>query len=201
VPGCYDDIEAADLAVLVGSNTAWCHPVLYQRLVAARNTRGTKVVVIDPRRTSTCDIADIHLAIRPGSDVAVFAGLLVHLIAGGACDEIWTRQRTSGFAEAAEMARKTAPSIADVADIADVPADDLARFYDWFAATERTVTFYSQGTNQSSAGTDKVNAIINCHLATGRLGRPGMGPFSLTGQPNAMGGREVAASPISSPRI
>jgi assimilatory nitrate reductase catalytic subunit len=191
VPGCYDDIEATDLAVLVGSNTAWCHPVLYQRLVAARGIRGTKVVVIDPRRTPTCDSADIHLAIRPGSDVAVFAGLLVHLMAGGACDEAWTRQYASGFAEAAEVARKSAPSVVDVAKIADVPANDLARFYDWFAATERTVTFYSQGTNQSSSGTDKVNAIINCHLATGRLGRPGMGPFSLTGQPNAMGGREV----------
>ncbi len=191
VPGCYDDIEAADLAVLVGSNTAWCHPVLYQRLVAARESHGTKVVVIDPRRTPTCDTADLHLAIRPGTDVAVFAGLLVHLIAGGACNEAWTREYASDFAATAETARKSAPSIVDVAELADVPADDLARFYDMFAATERTVTFYSQGTNQSSAGTDKVNAIINCHLATGRIGRPGMGPFSLTGQPNAMGGREV----------
>jgi assimilatory nitrate reductase catalytic subunit len=191
VPGCYDDIEAADLAVLVGSNTAWCHPVLYQRLAAAREKRGTKVVVIDPRRTATCDIADIHLPIRAGSDVAVFAGLLVHLIAVGACNGTWTRERTSGFAEAAEAARKSAPSIADVAEIADVSAEDLARFYDWFATTERTLTFYSQGTNQSSSGTDKVNAIVNCHLATGRIGRAGMGPFSLTGQPNAMGGREV----------
>jgi assimilatory nitrate reductase catalytic subunit len=191
VPGCYDDIEAADLVVLVGSNTAWCHPVLYQRLVAARVTRGTKVVSIDPRHTPTCDIADIHLAIRPGTDVAVYAGLLVQLIADGVCDPAWTRQRASGFADAAEAARKSAPSLADVAEIADVPAADLARFYDWFAGTERTVTFYSQGTNQSSSGTDKVNAIINCHLATGRIGRPGMGPFSLTGQPNAMGGREV----------
>src|SRR6202043_3327055 len=112
-------------------------PVLYQRLAAAQEQRGTKVVVIDPRRTPTCDIADIHLAIRPGSDVAVFAGLLVHLIAGGACDEAWTRERASGFAAAAEVARKSAPSIADVAEIANVAADDLARFYDWFAATER----------------------------------------------------------------
>jgi assimilatory nitrate reductase catalytic subunit len=191
VPGCYEDIEAADLVVLVGSNTAWCHPVLYQRLVAARERRGTRIVVIDPRHTPTCDIADVHLAIRPGSDVAVFNGLLVHLIANGASDEIWTRAYTAGFAEAAEVARREAASIADVAEIADVPADDLARFYDCFAATERSVTFYSQGTNQSSAGTDKVNAIVNCHLATGRIGRPGMGPFSLTGQPNAMGGREV----------
>ncbi len=191
VPGCYEDIEAADLVVLVGSNTAWCHPVLYQRLAAAREKRGTKIVAIDPRRTATCDIADIHLAIRSGSDVAVFGGLLVHLVANGGCDQAWTRERTTGFAEAVEAARKYSPSIADVARIADVPASDLTRFYDWFAATGRSVTLYSQGTNQSSSGTDKVNAIINCHLATGRIGRPGMGPFSLTGQPNAMGGREV----------
>ena len=190
VPGCYDDIEEADLVVLVGSNTAWCHPVLYQRL-AAKETRRTKVVSIDPRRTSTCDIADLHLAIRPGSDVAVFAGLLAHLADNGPCDAAWTREFATGFDAAIETARSVAPSLADAAQIADVPAADLARFYQWFAATERTLTLYSQGTNQSSAGTDKVNAIINCHLATGRLGRPGMGPFSLTGQPNAMGGREV----------
>jgi assimilatory nitrate reductase catalytic subunit len=191
VPGAYEDIEAADLAVLVGSNTAWCHPVLYQRLVAAREKRGTKIVVIDPRHTPTCDIADIHLAIRPGSDVAVYAGLLVHLAASGACDPAWTENFASGFTAALEVAQTAVPSPADVAKIADVPAADLAQFYDCFAATERAITFYSQGTNQSSAGTDKVNAIINCHLATGRIGRPGMGPFSLTGQPNAMGGREV----------
>jgi assimilatory nitrate reductase catalytic subunit len=191
VPGCYDDIAIADLVVLVGSNTAWCHPILYQRLVAARETRGTKVVTIDPRRTPTCDIADLHLAIRPGSDVAVFAGLLVHLVESGACDEAWTRELATGFAAAVEVARVSAPSLAGVAEIADVPQADLARFYRWFAATERALTLYSQGVNQSSSGTDKVNAIINCHLATGRLGRPGMGPLSLTGQPNAMGGREV----------
>jgi assimilatory nitrate reductase catalytic subunit len=191
VPGCYQDIEAADLVVLVGSNTAWCHPVLYQRLAAAKESRGTRVVVIDPRLTPTCDIADLHLAIRPGSDVAVFAGMLAHLLEGGACDETWTREFTTDFAAALAAARTAAPSLGDAAAIADVPASDLALFYDWFAATARTVTLYSQGTNQSSAGTDKVNAIINCHLATGRIGRPGTGPFSLTGQPNAMGGREV----------
>jgi assimilatory nitrate reductase catalytic subunit len=191
VPGCYEDIELADLVVLVGSNTAWCHPVLYQRLAAAQEQRGTKVVVIDPRRTPTCDIADLHLAIRPGSDVAVFAGLLMHLVDRGACDEAWIRDCTNDFAATVGVARTSAASLDEVAQIADVPAVDLARFYDWFAATERSVTLYSQGTNQSSAGTDKVNAIVNCHLATGRIGRPGMGPFSLTGQPNAMGGREV----------
>jgi len=191
VPGCYEDIEEADLAVLVGSNTAWCHPVLYQCLAAAQEKRGTKVVVIDPRRTPTCDIAGIHLAIRAGSDVAVFAGLLAHLVDAGACDTAWTQQFATGFPDAVEAARQTAPTLEKVAEIAGVPAADLAQFYDWFSATERAVTLYSQGTNQSSSGTNKVNAIINCHLATGRLGRPGMGPFSLTGQPNAMGGREV----------
>jgi assimilatory nitrate reductase catalytic subunit len=189
VPGCYDDIEAADLVVLVGSNMAWCHPVLYQRLAAARQARGTEIVVIDPRHTPTCDIADIHLPIRPGTDVAVFAGLLVHLAASGVCNPAWTHDFAAGFAAALETAQQSAPSLAEVAKIADVPA--IRRFYDRFSTTERTVTFYSQGINQSSAGTDKVNAIINCHLATGRIGRPGMGPFSLTGQPNAMGGREV----------
>jgi assimilatory nitrate reductase catalytic subunit len=191
VPGCYEDIEAADLVVLVGSNTAWCHPVLYQRLAAAKEQRGTKVVVIDPRRTPTCDIADLHLPIRPGSDVAVFARLLVHLVERGAYDETWIGELTNGFSEAFVAARTAAPSPDAVAQIADVCAADLAQFYDWFAGTERSMTLYSQGTNQSSAGTDKVNAIVNCHLATGRIGRPGMGPFSLTGQPNAMGGREV----------
>ncbi len=191
VPGCYEDIELADLVVLAGSNAAWCHPVLYQRLAAARASRGTKVVVLDPGRTATCDIADIHLALRPGTDVAVFAGLLLRLMASGACDHAWTRTHATGFAEAVEVARGAAPSLAETAALADVPVNELERFYDWFVATERTVTLYSQGVNQSSAGTDKVNAIVNCHLATGRVGRPGMGPLSLTGQPNAMGGREV----------
>jgi assimilatory nitrate reductase catalytic subunit len=191
VPGCYEDIELADLVVLVGSNTAWCHPVLYQRLAAAREVRGTKVVAIDPRRTPTCEAADIHLAIRPGSDVALFTGLLVYLVDHGACDEAWTRHFARDFAATADAARLSTPTLADAAAICDVAAADLARFYELFAATTRAVTVYSQGVNQSSAGTDKVNAIINCHLATGRLGKPGTGPLSLTGQPNAMGGREV----------
>jgi assimilatory nitrate reductase catalytic subunit len=191
VPGCYEDLEKADLVVLVGSNAAWCHPVLYQRLAAARDKRGTRVVVIDPRRTATCDIADLHLALRSGSDVALFAGLLIHLAESGACDPGWTEDRGIGFADALAAARETVPSLAALAAVTDLPPGDLARFYDWYAATDRVVTLYSQGVNQSAAGTDKVNAIVNCHLATGRIGRPGTGPLSLTGQPNAMGGREV----------
>jgi assimilatory nitrate reductase catalytic subunit len=191
VPGCYEDIEQSDLVVLVGSNMAWCHPVLYQRLVTAKEQRRTKIVVIDPRQTATCNIAGLHLAIRPGSDVAVFAGLLVHLAENGQCSHPWMHDFATGYTESLDAARKTAPTLAAAAAIAHVPDADLKLFYSWFADTERTTTLYSQGINQSSSGTDKVNAIVNCHLATGRIGRPGMGPFSLTGQPNAMGGREV----------
>ena len=191
VPGCYDDIEAADLIVLVGSNAAWCHPVLFRRMMAAKAKRGTKIIVIDPRRTASCDGADGHLALRPGSDVALFAGLLAHLEATGAIALRFVEAHTAGFATALAAARQTAPDPQRVAVLTDLAPQAIADFYAEFAATERVVTFYSQGVNQSSAGTDKVNAILNCHLATGRIGRPGMGPFSLTGQPNAMGGREV----------
>ena len=186
VPGTYEDLEQADLVVLVGSNLAWCHPVLFQRLQAARAERGTRVVVVDPRRTATCEGMDLHLKLAPGSDVALFAGLLAHLAAVGAVDQAWVGAHTAGFAEALAVAQNV-----DVAATTELSAAEIAEFYDWAAATPRMVTVYSQGVNQSSAGTDKVNAIINVHLATGRIGQPGAGPFSVTGQPNAMGGREV----------
>ena len=190
VPGTYEDLELADLVVLVGSNLAWCHPVLYQRLAAAKSARPEmKVVLIDPRRTMTADIADLHLAIRPDGDTAVFTGLLSHLADRSAIDRGFIERHTAGFDQALQAARQTDPVI--LADLAGVDGKQLLAFYELFAATPRTVTVYSQGVNQSSVGTDKVNAIINCHLATGRIGRPGMGPFSVTGQPNAMGGREV----------
>ena len=189
VPGCYEDLDEADLVVLTGSNLAWCHPVLYQRLVAAKAERGTKIIVIDPRQTATSEIADLHLALQPGSDVALFNGLLMHLAEAGAIDRRYVWQHTSGL-HAAILAAGLL-NHTDIARITGLAASQLASFYELFAATRRTVTVYSQGVNQSTAGTDKVNAIINCHLATGRIGRPGMGPFSVTGQPNAMGGREV----------
>jgi assimilatory nitrate reductase catalytic subunit len=191
VPGCYADIDEADLVVLVGSNAAWCHPVLYRRLVAARAARGTRVVVIDPRRTATCNDADLHLPLRLGSDVALFNGLLAHLAESEAVDPEFMGEHTQGFDAAVAAARVSAPSTSVVAELTALDPERIEAFYTLFAQTARVVTFYSQGVNQSSAGTDKVNAIINCHLATGRIGRPGMGPFSLTGQPNAMGGREV----------
>jgi assimilatory nitrate reductase catalytic subunit len=190
VPGTYEDLELADLVVLTGSNMAWCHPVLYQRLAAAKAARpGMKVVVIDPRRTMTCDIADLHLAIRPDGDVALFMGLFAHLAVHSAIDPNYVASHTEGFAEAFGAA--SALSFPELIERTGLPAMQLREFFRLFQTTEKVVTCYSQGVNQSSSGTDKVNAILNCHLATGRIGRPGMGPFSLTGQPNAMGGREV----------
>ena len=191
VPGTYEDLDEADLLVLVGSNAAWCHPILWQRMVANQQARGARIVVVDPRRTATAAEADLVLQIRPGADAVLFAGLLVHLADTGALDETWLAAHTSGFDEALVRAREIAPTLAATAAATGLPADDVARLFSWFAATERAVTLYSQGVNQSAQGTDKVSAILNVHLATGRIGRPGMGPFSLTGQPNAMGGREV----------
>ncbi|MCV3768963.1 nitrate reductase [Rhizobium sp. TRM95796] len=190
VPGCYEDLELADLVVLVGSNMAWCHPVLYQRLAAAKASRPTmKVIVIDPRRTATSDIADMHLQMRPDGDVALFNGLLAFLAENGGIDETFVGKHTSGIGEALVAAARL--DMAEIAEATGLSMPALRQFYRLFCATERVVTCYSQGVNQSASGTDKVNAIINCHLASGRIGRPGMGPFSLTGQPNAMGGREV----------
>lgn len=190
VPGIYEDLEQADLVVLVGSNLAWCHPVLFQRLAAAKAERpDLTVVVIDPRRTMTARAADLHLALNPGSDVALFNGLLLHLHDSGRVDADFVANHTSGLDAAIAAARKF--TLADVAEVTGISQAELRRFYDLFARTERVVTGFSMGINQSSAGSDKVNAILNCHLLTGRIGREGMGPFSITGQPNAMGGREV----------
>jgi assimilatory nitrate reductase catalytic subunit len=191
VPGCYEDFDETALAILVGSNTAWCHPILYQRLVAARSRRGARIVVVDPRRTATAAEADLHLALKPGTDVLLFNGLLAYLADKGAFDFDFVNAHTNGIDAALALADADAGSIAKVASGCGLDPADVERLYDWFATTERSLTIYSQGVNQSAHGTDKVNAIVNVHLATGRIGRAGMGPFSVTGQPNAMGGREV----------
>jgi len=186
VPGTYDDLEQADLIVLVGSNLAWCHPVLHQRIVAAKAARpAMRVVNVDPRRTATSELADMHLSVAPDGDVALFNGLLAHLVAAGKVDEGYVAQHVNGF--------EAAVGTAQASDLAQtgLPQAEMQAFYALWAGTQKVVTVYSQGVNQSSCGTDKVNAILNCHLATGRIGKPGCGPFSVTGQPNAMGGREV----------
>ncbi|MFZ7090352.1 molybdopterin-dependent oxidoreductase [Primorskyibacter sp. 2E233] len=184
VPGTYEDLDEADLVVLVGSNLAWCHPVLYQRVLAARKARGTRIVVIDPRRTASCDRADMHLALQPGSDVALFNRLFATLYKGGALDAEYLRN-THGFDEALQAAQN------DNSAETGLTEAEISAFCDLWMRTERVVTIYSQGVNQSTSGSDKVNAILNCHVATGRIGKQGMGPLSVTGQPNAMGGREV----------
>jgi assimilatory nitrate reductase catalytic subunit len=191
VPGTYEDLDTADLLVFVGSNAAWCHPVLYQRMLANKQTRGARFVVIDPRRTDTASEADLFLGLRPGTDTALFSGLLVHLADHGALDQDYIDSYTSGFDAALARARSIAGSVGATALATGLSEADVSAFFKLFRDTPRVVTLYSQGVNQSAQGTDKVNAIVNCHLATGRIGKPGAAPFSLTGQPNAMGGREV----------
>ncbi|RAI41034.1 nitrate reductase [Rhodoplanes roseus] len=191
VPGNYEDLELADLAVLVGSNAAWCHPVLWQRIAAARRARGTRVIVIDPRRTATAGEADLHLAVAPGMDTVLFAWLLVQLADTDALDRAFIAAHTTGFDETLARAREIAPSLAAAAARSGVSEAELQAFVTAWRGTDKVVTVYSQGVNQSAQGTDKVTSIVACHLATGRIGRPGMGPLSFTGQPNAMGGREV----------
>ena len=190
VPGCYDDLELAELIILTGSNLAWCHPVLFQRIREAKVKNNCKIIVIDPRRTATCDIADLHLPLQPGSDIALFNGLLAFLSENNAVDHDYIESATEGL----ELALASAFRFGDIESVQAVTRLERAQilaFYQLFASTEKTVTVYSQGVNQSTSGTNKVNSILNCHLATGRVGKPGSTPFSVTGQPNAMGGREV----------
>lgn len=190
VPCCYEDLELTQLMVFVGSNAAWTHPVLYQRIERAKKLNpAMKIVVIDPRKTPTCDLADLHLAIKPGSDAAVFNGLLKYLSRNGGIDKKYVVNHTEGLEAALEEANNWCEEC--VSEFADVPINKLKQFYQWFAQSATAISFYSMGVNQSTSGVDKSNAIINCHLASGKIGKAGSGPFSITGQPNAMGGREV----------
>lgn len=192
VPGCYQDLELADLLVITGSNMAWTHPVVYQRIVAAKQARPQmKIVVIDPRQTATSELADLHLQIAPGSDIFLFDGLLAHLLASPVVDDAFVRDHTENFAELVRHSRQRDNAVDSVADQCGVDAGLLRTFYQWFVRTARAVTVFSQGINQSSHGVDQASLILYCHLITGRIGKPGACPFSITGQPNAMGGREV----------
>ena len=194
VPLDYADIEQADLVVLVGSNLAWCHPVLHQRMMNARQSGdGPMIIVIDPRQTATAADADLHLPIRSGTDNVLFNGLLCHLADHNALDVDFITQHTDGFDKALTAARETAGDSESVANTCGLPSHLVNTFCTLFTRYFNVVTVFSQGINQSSTGTDNVNAIINVHLASGRIGKIGCGPFSITGQPNAMGGREVGA--------
>lgn len=190
VPGCYEDLELANLVVLVGSNLAWCHPIVFQRLCKAREDRpNMNIVVVDPRRTATASMADSHLAIQPGSDSILFCGLLKYLKDNHTLNQEYIDSYTVQFDVCLESVQDC--TLDYVEQQTGLAQSDIETFYQQFAQTPETVTLYSQGINQSENGTDSVSSIINCHLATGRIGLPGSGPFSITGQPNAMGGREV----------
>ena len=184
-PCCYEDIDAAELIVIAGSNTAFAHPILYRRVEESR----AKVVVIDPRATVTARAADVHLALKPGTDVALFNAMLHVIWREGLGNRAYMEAHTEAFAELEPLLRHWTPKrAAQVCELTVEQIVDVARL---FARSRATLSLYCQGLNQSANGTYKNSALINLHLATGQIGRPGAGPFSLTGQPNAMGGREV----------
>lgn len=184
VPCSYDDLDEADLILLVGSNTAWCHPVIWQRIEKARAERGTKLVVIDPRRTETAECADLHIAVAPDGDIALFNALMIDMRRRKLLDSDYLAQHV-------KTPINFWNDLSGSASQAGINDADFAKLSEMVAAHPKMVTLFSQGANQSICGTDKGNAIINLHLATGRIGKAGAGPFSITGQPNAMGGREV----------
>ncbi|MBI4754577.1 MAG: molybdopterin-dependent oxidoreductase [Betaproteobacteria bacterium] len=189
-PACYDDIDAADCLFIAGSNTAFAHPVMFRRIEDARRARpDMKIIVVDPRRTDTAEAADLHLAILPGTDIALFNAMLHVMLWEGLTDARFIREHTAGFDALKEAVRETTPGMA--AQICGVAEQDIITAARWFGGSAATLSLYCQGLNQSAHGTHNNAALINLHLATGHIGRPGAGPFSLTGQPNAMGGREV----------
>lgn len=192
VPTCYDDLNKAKVIFIVGSNTAYAHPIVYQRIMKAKEDNpALKLVVIDPRKTATAQTADLYLALKPGSDAYYYNGLLAYLAEQGKLNEEYIQKHCQGFEKALSTAQSQFTSIEMVAQACEVELDLLLESYQLFSENEEVITIFSQGINQSSSGVDKGNAIINCHLATGKIGYEGTGPFSITGQPNAMGGREV----------
>jgi assimilatory nitrate reductase catalytic subunit len=196
-PCSYQDLDCADTVFIVGSNMAWAHPILFRRLEDAKRARPQmKIVVADPRRTETAEFADLYLPLLPGTDVALFNGLLHLMLWEGLCDTRFIAAHTTGFEALRDRVREFSPK--ETARLCGVAEADLVQLARWFAnldpasgARGPTLSLYCQGLNQSSSGTAKNAALINLHLATGQIGKPGAGPFSLTGQPNAMGGREV----------
>ena len=189
-PTCYEDVREADCLLIAGSNTAWAHPVLYRRIEEARQQRPEqKIVVVDPRRTETAAAADLFVQILPGTDVALFHGMLHLMLWEGWVDHDFIAKHTGGFDALKALVREYTPE--RVTQLCGIPRDVLLEATRLFATSRNTLSLYCQGLNQSSSGTAKNAALINLHLAAGQIARPGAGPFSLTGQPNAMGGREV----------
>ncbi|MGV3640514.1 MAG: molybdopterin-dependent oxidoreductase [Adhaeribacter sp.] len=190
VPACYDDIELADTFLIAGANPAWCHPILFRRLEKHREENpGVKVVVVDPRRTQTCALADLHLQIQPGTDIILFHALARLLLEEGMTDEDFIANHTEGFAAFRDFVFQT--SLEEAAAACDVPAADIRLAATYIGRARGFMSLWAMGLNQSVIGVDKNIALLNLSLITGQIGKPGAGPLSLTGQPNAMGGREV----------
>ncbi len=189
-PACYDDVNHAQLLFITGSNAAWAHPVLYRRIEDARKANpAMRIIVADPRRTETAEQADLHLPLLPGTDVALFNGLLHLLLWDGHVDTRYIAAHAEGFDALKAIVRDCTPAV--TARITGLKEEAIVQAARWWGESVATLSLYCQGLNQSSSGTAKNAALINLHLATGQIGKPGAGPFSLTGQPNAMGGREV----------
>lgn len=188
-PTCYDDIEHAECFLVLGANMAECHPVLWQRIKKRATRKRVRIIVVDPRRTPTAADAHLHLAIKPGTDVALLNALLHILIAQGWISERFIRDHTEQFAAVRDLVETWTPARA--AKVCGLEEQQIHRAAFWFGASAESLSLYAMGANQSTQGVAKNLAVINLHLATGKIGRPGSGPFSLTGQPNAMGGREV----------
>jgi assimilatory nitrate reductase catalytic subunit len=189
-PACYEDIDHADCLFIVGSNTAWAHPILFRRIEEAKARRpDMKVIFCDPRRTDTAEICDLYLPVQPGTDVMLFHGLLHIMLWEGWTQPEWIARHTTGFDALKARVRECTPEL--VSRTCGIAKEDLFTAARWFATSHATLSLYCQGLNQSASGTAKNAALINLHLATAQIGKPGAGPFSLTGQPNAMGGREV----------
>ncbi|NVC49971.1 nitrate reductase [Vibrio diabolicus] len=192
VPVNYDDIDNTELLVICGANTAWTHPVLFRRIQQAReNNPNLKLVVIDPRETVTAQQADLHLPIKNDGDVSLFNGQLKFLIEQQCIDSEYINSHTDGFDALAEEVSDLRYDVTNLTSSIGISEEKLTTFFQWFAQSPTAITLFCQGVNQAENGVDKGNAIINAHLATGKIAKSGCGPFSITGQPNAMGGREV----------
>ena len=189
-PACYDDVKHAQCIFIVGSNTAYAHPILFRRIEDAKAANpAMKIIFCDPRRTDTAEVADLFLQIQPGTDVSLFNGMLHIMLWEGWIDNAYIAAHTNGFDALKTTVRDYTPDL--VAETCGIKKEDLFTAAKMFATSGATLSLYCQGLNQSSSGTAKNAALINLHLATGNIGKPGAAPFSLTGQPNAMGGREV----------
>lgn len=188
-PCCYEDLDLTDCAFLIGTNTADCHPIVFNRLRKHhKQDAQMKLIVVDPRRTATAEVADLHLPINPGTDIDLLNGIAYLLWQGGKIDQEFIASHTNNSSAFIELLQHYPPE--KVAQICGIPQADLELAAQYWGESARVLSLWSMGVNQSSEGTAKVNSIINLHLLTGAIGKPGCGPFSLTGQPNAMGGRE-----------